>query len=191
MKTDAKTHQSRPFRVHALVPDFKIIDVWRFELGEGEGGFDRLVPIIWAAAAEVERSVLGRLRLALGRAFGWDRAPFSRPIPGCSELSVADRLPEAAQANEPSPLPSAAVRTVYREANEALYEVSNQTVHALLHLGWVGGGTAELAVYVKPRGAFSRLYMAAIWPARMVIYPALTAKVERGWREPSTARRAA
>src|SRR5256885_1552588 len=38
-------------------------------------------------------------------------------------------------------------------------------IDALLHLGQVEGGN-ELAVYVKSRGAFTRFYMAAIWPFR-------------------------
>src|SRR5262249_35074379 len=118
---------------------------------------------------------------------GWDSSPSSLPIPGCSETSVADRLSAAdrqknhAHGGEPSPLPTAAVKTVYRFDDEALFEVSNDTVHALLHLGQVEGG-GQLAVYVKSRGAFTRLYMAAIWPFRyFYIYPRLIACVERQW----------
>jgi hypothetical protein len=56
-------------------------------------------------------------------------------------------------------------RTVYVFPDEALYELSNDTIHGLLHLG-VAGDRVWLAVYVKHRGIASRLYMAAIWPAR-------------------------
>src|SRR5439155_4266988 len=129
-----------------------------------------------------------RLRLAIGRVMGWDQAPNSLPIPGCTETSVADRLSAVdreknhARQGEPSPLPAAAVKTVYRFDDEALFEVSNDTVHALLHLGQVEGG-GELAVYVKSRGAFTRFYMAAIWPFRhFYLYPRLIACVERQWR---------
>jgi hypothetical protein len=38
-------------------------------------------------------------------------------------------------------------------------------------------------VYVKYRGIASRLYMAAIWPARhLVLYPAFVRTFERAWR---------
>jgi hypothetical protein len=78
---------------------------------------------------------------------------------------------------------------VYRFDREALYEVSNDTVHALLHLGTVGTDF-ELAVYIKSRGAFTGLYMAAIKPFRhLIIYPRLIARVERRLhaKEPSHA----
>ena len=72
---------------------------------------------------------------------------------------------------------------MYRFDDEALYEVSNATVHALLHLGAVDGGDVELAVYIKSRGAFTRLYMAAIMPFRhLIIYPRLITRVERRLR---------
>jgi hypothetical protein len=138
--------------------------------------------------ADAERWALSRLRLALGRWMGWDRAPNSLPIPGRTETSVAERLAPAdreknfAREGEPSPLPAAAVTSVYRFGDEALFEVSNDTVHALLHLGRVEGG-AELAVYVKSRGALTRFYMAAIWPFRhFYIYPRLIARIQRRWR---------
>jgi hypothetical protein len=39
-----------------------------------------------------------------------------------------------------------------------------------------------MAVYVKPRGAFGKAYMALIKPFRyLVVYPALMGQVERAW----------
>jgi hypothetical protein len=187
MKSSKMAHRALPWRVHTLASDFEVIDVWRFNLRGGQGGFARFVKVFWEGMGEAERWALSRLRLAIGRVMGWDSSPNSLPIPGCTETSVADRLSAAdreknqAREGEPSQLPAAAVRTVYRFEDEALFELSNDTVHALLHLGQVCGG-GELAVYVKSRGALTRVYMAAIWPFRhFYIYPRLIACIERQW----------
>jgi hypothetical protein len=83
----------------------------------------------------------------------------------------------------PSPLPAANVETAYVLEQEALYELSNDTIHALIHLAVTGNGSATLAVYVKSRGLFSRAYMAAIGPFRhLVVYPSLVRLVERNAR---------
>ena len=45
---------------------------------------------------------------------------------------------------------------VYRTDDEAALEIANQTVHGVLHLGWVpdgcGGYRGQMAVLVKPNG---------------------------------------
>lgn len=75
---------------------------------------------------------------------------------------------------------------LYQTDSERLLELSNSTVHAALHIGWVehddGSAGAEMAVYWKPRGWFGRLYMAVISPFRFfVVYPALMRKVAAEW----------
>ena len=75
---------------------------------------------------------------------------------------------------------------LYRTDREAAAELSNKTVHGVAHLAWadLGGGRYEgrMAVYVKPRGAFGRAYMALIKPFRYwVVYPALMRQMERAW----------
>jgi hypothetical protein len=75
---------------------------------------------------------------------------------------------------------------VYRTDTEFAAEISNQTVHAVMHLAWVDRGhgryQGQMAVYVKPRGRFGRPYMAFIAPFRhWVVYPALLRQIERAW----------
>jgi len=189
MKTTRQAHFAHPWRVHTLAADFELLDVWRFEVRlDARRGFDTFLETYWKAIHAVERSPLSRMRVAIGRVMGWDAAPNSRPIPGCVEHLVAERLDAADRArnrfaaDEPSPLPVAKVRSVYRFDDEALWEVSNDTVHALMHVSCAVGAAPELAVYIKSRGLFTRLYMAAIWPARhAIIYPSLMAVVERRW----------
>jgi hypothetical protein len=81
---------------------------------------------------------------------------------------------------------------LYRTDREAAAEISNKTVHGVAHLAWVEGDDAyegRMAVYVKPRGAFGRAYMAVIKPFRyLVVYPALMREVERAWESRGEAR---
>ena len=81
---------------------------------------------------------------------------------------------------------------LYRTDSEFAAEVSNQTVHGVMHLAWVDQGEGryqgQMAVYVKPRGPFGKGYMALIKPFRYwIVYPALTRQTERTWnrRAPS------
>ncbi len=192
MKLNQQAHFAHPWRVHSLAADFELIDVWRFEVRLDQvRGFDAFLEVFWQALRSVERTPLFRMRVAIGRAMGWDSTPDSKPIPGCAERFVAERLNASDRASnrfgpdEPSPLPAAKVRPVYRFDQEALWELSNDTVHALMHVSCAPGSASELAVYIKSRGVLTRLYMAAIWPARhAIIYPLLISTVERRWKTP-------
>jgi hypothetical protein len=75
---------------------------------------------------------------------------------------------------------------LYRTDDEFAAEISNQTVHGVMHLAWVDQGEGryhgQMAVYVKPRGRFGTAYMAFIKPFRhWVVYPALMRQFERAW----------
>jgi hypothetical protein len=59
-------------------------------------------------------------------------------------------------------------------------------VHGVAHLGRAECGQGRyqgrMAVYVKPRGAFGRAYMASIKPFRYwIVYPAMMRQMERIW----------
>lgn len=190
MKSTPEALRAHAWRVHTLAPDFELLDVWRFEVRfDASHGFDEFLAVYWGAVRSLEGSLLGRIRTLIGQAAGWDDAATSRPIPGCSEPAVAQRLDDTDRErsrfrpDEPSPLPGAGVKPVYRFENEVLYEISNATVHALMHVSCAPSESPMLGVYIKSRGTLTRLYMAAIWPARhAVIYPALMSKVETSWR---------
>jgi hypothetical protein len=77
-------------------------------------------------------------------------------------------------------------RPLYRTDLEWAAELSNRTVHAVMHLAWVDKGAGcyqgHMAVYVKPRGKLGVAYMALIRPFRhRVVYPALMRQIERAW----------
>jgi hypothetical protein len=66
-------------------------------------------------------------------------------------------------------------------------ELSNGTVHAVLHLAWVEQGNGrhrgQMGVYVKPRGTLGVTYMALIGPFRhLIVYPALMRQIGRAWQ---------
>jgi hypothetical protein len=75
---------------------------------------------------------------------------------------------------------------VYQTETEWAAEISNDTVHGVLHLAWVeqrsGRYRAQMGVYVKPRGRFGELYMMLIGPFRhRIVYPALLRQIGRAW----------
>lgn len=182
MKLPVNQHLEQPWRVHAWVEDFDLLDVWRLPVEiepGGAGNFDTFARSFDTSAVP-ERGAAGalfKLRLWLGRVFGWDE-PTPRSIPGCVEQSVLERLPQTLRDEAPPFDPERDFQLVFHTANERLMEISNSTVHALVHFGVVtrddGGAHVQMAVYCKPRGLFGRLYMAAITPFRLwIVYPAL------------------
>jgi len=102
-------------------------------------------------------------------------------------MSEADREGEVEAARAPvAAQASSGFKPVYRRENEALLEISNNTVHAFMHLGRVSISethwSPQLGVYVKPRGRLGRFYMGLISPFRhYVVYPAMMRSAERGW----------
>lgn len=79
-----------------------------------------------------------------------------------------------------------AFRPVYQNERETLRKISNSTVHALLHLGRVSISAThwspQMAVYVKPRGAFGHFYMQLIAPFRhYIVYPTMMRVAKENW----------
>jgi Protein of unknown function (DUF2867) len=78
--------------------------------------------------------------------------------------------------------------SVYQTRDEWVAEMSNKTVHSLMHIGWVqddvgAGYHAQMAVLVKPNGLLGKAYMAAILPfRRALVYPLLLRMIGREWQ---------
>jgi Protein of unknown function (DUF2867) len=191
MRLPLAVHMDRPWKVHELARDFQLDEVWEFpiEADESKGETFRLFCAVEDRASfeplPGPAEWLVRLRLFLDR-LGLERVTTDRAIPGCREVSVRDRM------KDPAPAPVVAqagrfpFRIVYDDANERLLELSNATVHALLHLGWTRKrGTIfapVMAVYVKPRGNFGRAYMALIyWFRVLIVYPAIMRATRSHW----------
>jgi hypothetical protein len=187
------------WRIHEIVPDFRLEDVWALPAAGGAGEFAELLELMGSLRPGEESAAarfLWQLRDRLGGWFGLGRidtggeARGSRlPIPGTTQLSLAERLPDDLRAGavdlDFGRLPFV---PLYRTEVEAAAEISNRTVHGVAHFGWVeeGGGRyhGQMAVYVKPRGLFGQGYMELIKPFRyLIVYPALMRQLERAWAE--------
>jgi hypothetical protein len=204
MRIPNEEHLRLDLRIHEVVPDFRLEDVWRLPEVVGEADeFDDALGLLTSSDPSHSRSAPTRLLwwvrdrlgrwLDLGSVTG--AAPEQAlPIPGCTETSLRDRLPAdlrgTADATHHDRLPFV---PLYRTATEYASEISNRTVHGVLHLAWVpradGRYQGQMAVYVKPRGRFGEAYMAFIKPFRyLIVYPALERQVAREWSERAGAR---
>jgi hypothetical protein len=197
MRIPNAVHESRPWRIREIAPDFTLEDVWALPAYGGAEDFQTLVRRTLASdptdTESLPTRVLWGVRDLLGRLFGLGRIsvpdddPGELPIPGTSETSLAGRLPgdlrDTADDLEFASLP---FEPLYRTDDEFAAEISNQTVHGVMHLAWVEQGNGryqgQMAVYVKPRGALGTGYMALIRPFRhWIVYPALMRRIEREW----------
>jgi hypothetical protein len=199
MRLPNAAHESRPWRIRDIAPDFTLEDVWALPVEGGAEDFQTLLELAAsldpANAESGAARFLWRFRDRLGRWFdlgrisaATDDAARELPIPGTSETSLTGRLPDDLRNTAADvDFGSLPFDPLYRTDVEFAAEVSNQTVHGVLHLGWVDQGEGryrgEMAVYVKPRGRFGKGYMALIRPFRYwVVYPALMRQFERLWQ---------
>ena len=189
MRLPNAAHTSRPWRIHELTRDFRLEDVWALPTPGGPEDFPRLVQAI--ASGDVSRSpswvarALWAMRWKLGELLGWDRpaAGIGSRVP-----TLRDRLPADLREAPSGPVfDTLPFSSLYLLEDEWAAEIANQTVHGVLHLGWVadesGGFHGHMAVLVKPNGLLGGAYMAAIRPFRhLLVYPPMLRQIERQWR---------
>jgi hypothetical protein len=127
-------------------------------------------------------------RSLLGALLGLDRPATGL---GARAPTLRHRLPADLREGPAGPPGSDGLpfRPLYLTGDEWALEIANQTVHGVVHLGWVadgtGGHSGRLAVLVKPNGLLGRSYMAAIAPWRhRIVYPVLLRDIGRAWRRP-------
>lgn len=199
MRLPDAAHQTAPWRIGEIVPDFTLEDVWALPAEGGAEDFQTLLEMMASSdpgnAESLPARLLWRLRDRLGRwldlgkiSVGGDGGARKLPIPGTNEISLTGRLPAdlrgTAVGLEFDALP---FEPLYRTDTEFAAEISNKTVHAVMHLALaeLGAGRyqGQMAVYVKPRGHFGQGYMALIKPfRRWIVYPALMRQNERAWK---------
>jgi hypothetical protein len=192
MRLPNAAHETRPWRIREIAPDFRVEDVWALPVYGGAGDFPALLGVMATLHPAHEGSpairVLFGVRRRLGSWFGWDDAVGQLPIPGQEEVSLTSRLPEDLRGTTVGlDFGSGPFAPVYRTDTEFAAELSNQTVHGVMHLAWVDRGEGryqgQMAVYVKPRGRLGTRYMTLIAPFRhWVVYPALMRQIERAWK---------
>jgi hypothetical protein len=198
MRLPRTAHTSRPWRVHEFTQDFQLEDVWKLPTPGGPDDLARLVQQFVSPTKEpLPVRGLFALRWKLGQLLGWDKpgSGVGERVPSLRERLPADLL-EARRGPDVRSVPGLEepdghpiFSSVYQTHDEWLAELSNKTVHALLHLGWVpdASGTsyhAQMAVLVKPNGWLGNAYMAAIRPFRYaLVYPLLLRSIGRQWHK--------
>jgi hypothetical protein len=179
-------HLRQPWRIHHLANDFRVEDVWALPTPGGPDDFPRLLDVMASfdpgRASPVLRALFA-LRWKLGEWFGLDR-----PDTGLDTRvdSLRHRLPADLADSAVATDATTPFQPVYVTDREAALEIANETVHGVMHLGWVpdgdGGYRGQMAVLVKPNGVLGRMYMAAIAPFRYaVVYPAMLRAIARDW----------
>src|SRR5204862_1367883 len=77
MTLPSTAHTARPWRIHEIVPDFRLEDVWALPVVLGPDDFPRLVEMI-ASGAPLQHSLVARalfaIRWKLGALLRWDGA---------------------------------------------------------------------------------------------------------------------
>jgi len=178
-------HTRQPWRIHEIAKDFRVLDVWALPTPGGQDDFPRLVRLMTdfdPAETSVVVRALFAIRWTLGRMFGLDDQETGL---GARVGSLRDRLPSDL-ADPPSDLDAHLFTPLYLTHNELALEMANQTVHGLMHIGWVadetGGYRGQMAVLVKPNGPLGAAYLTAIAPFRhLLVYPLMLRDVGRAW----------
>jgi hypothetical protein len=188
MRLPDSAHTSRPWRIHELTGDFRLEDVWALPTPGDPDDFPRLVRVM--AAFDPARSsssavrALFAIRWKVGALLRLDRrqAGLGTRVP-----SLRDRLPADLRDGPSGPIADGSpFRPLYLTDDEWALEIANQTVHGVLHLGWVraddGTHHGQMAVLVKRNGLLGAAYMTAIAPFRhAVVYPLMMRDIERDW----------
>ncbi|MGN6871730.1 MAG: DUF2867 domain-containing protein [Solirubrobacteraceae bacterium] len=202
MRLPSSAHATQPWRIHEFTSDFRLEDVWALPTPGGPDDFPELVRQF--AAGDPAQGLPGiarllwNLRFKVGELLGWDE---SKTGVGSRVPTLRERLPADLREAPSGPVfDSLPFTSLYLLENEFAAEIANQTMHGVMHLGWVavqdggvaddgGGYRGQMAVLVKPNGVLGGAYMAAIRPFRYgVVYPAAMRQIEAVWRSRSARR---
>jgi hypothetical protein len=177
-------HTSRPWRIHEIVPDFRLEDVWALPASGERSEFPDLVRGF--AEGDPARSsgltrALWAIRWKVGGLLGWDDAEtgLDERVP-----TLRGRLPKDLLEAPGPKFDTLPFTSLYLIEDEFAAEIANRTMHGVMHLSWVPDGAGvyhgQMAVLVKPNGLLGVAYMAAIKPFRhLIVYPAMMHQIER------------
>jgi hypothetical protein len=182
---DTAEHARRPWRIHEIAKDFRVLDVWALPTPGGPEDFPRLIRLMTAfdpSETSVVVRTLFAIRWTLGTLLGLDHQKTGL---GARVKSLRERLPSDL-ADPPSDLDAQLFTPLYATRDELALEIANQTAHGLMHIGWVPDGTGgyrgQMAILVKPNGALGTAYLTAIAPFRhLIVYPLMMRDIGRAW----------
>src|SRR6266576_1258939 len=164
MRLSNSEHESHDWRISEIAPDFRLEDVWALPAQGGIEDFATLLEVMasldLASSESYAARALFAIRWRVGGLLGWDDTPRPLAIPDDGVSTLSARLPEDLRKTATGlDLRSTTARRftpLYRTDVESAAELSNRTVHAVMHLAWVEKGDglyqAQMGVYVKPRG---------------------------------------
>jgi Protein of unknown function (DUF2867) len=185
----SEAHTSQPWRIHEIIPDFRLEDVWALPTPGAADEFPALVEgFVSADPAKTlpgAARALWSLRWKLGDLFGLDDPGSGL---GSRVKTLRERLPDDLRAAAGPEFDSLPFTSLYLTDDEFAAEIANGTMHGVLHLGWVaeesGDYRGQMAVYVRPNGLLGNAYMAAIKPFRhLVVYPQMFQAMGQRWHE--------
>ena len=189
MRLPNTAHSSQPWRIHELTRDFRLEDVWALPTPGGPDDFPLLVQEITSGDPSQGSSratrTLFAIRWKVGELLGWDGPDASL---GSRVPTLRDRLPADLRSGPSGPeFDALPFSSLYLTDHEWAAGIANQTVHGVMHIGWVpdgnGGYRGQMAVYVKPNGVLGNAYMTAIRPFRhLIVYPPMLREMGRTWR---------
>jgi hypothetical protein len=104
MRLPITANTSRPWRIHELVTDFRLEDLWALPTPGGGDDFPRLVQVIASGDPSRDSSAASRalwaIRWKLGELFGWDDPDSGL---GSRVPTLRDRLPADLRDAPPGP----------------------------------------------------------------------------------------
>ncbi len=191
MKITNQDHLQHHWRVHPLLPDFEIEDVWKFPVRLEEHHTldefrEQFKQVMDGLTQNGLVAFLFKLRFFIGGIFGWDKEEERVHF---KPNSIRERYAKA-EGLSFSQMPAPGKEEfcpVYALDKEALMEIENATVHAAMHLGKVpeaGDYTVQMTVYVKPKGLLGTAYLAVIKPFRLfIVYPTMLRIMAKQWEK--------
>ena len=201
MRLSNSEHESHAWRIQEVAPDFRLVDAWALPAQGGVEDFSTLLEVMAsldpARGASRATRALFAIRYRIGGWLGWDEPARPLAIPQAAATTLRARLPEDLRGSADGvELGAKDFSPLYGTDVEWAAEISNATVHGVLHVAWVEMGDGryrgQMGVYVKPRGALGTVYMAAIAPFRhLIVYPALMRQIEHAWDARMAQRRSA
>jgi hypothetical protein len=181
---------AQDFRVHGLLADVPLHDVWSLDLP----GFSKGITLREFRARTRKADTLGklswptrilfRLRFVIGQILRLETEPRgSRQLYFANRLTAEDR----AVSLVPPGTSDGGFRVVYCLENEILLEALNRTVHGALMSALqqtAAGYRFYIAIYVRKVNWITPAYMALIDPfRRWIVYPAIVREIRRSWTE--------
>ena len=96
MRLPNSDHESRPWRIAEIAPDFRLEDVWALPAQGGAEDFGAFLEVMAsldpAHRESASTRVLFSRRNRVGGWFGWDEAARELAIPGNAETTLSARL---------------------------------------------------------------------------------------------------